>query len=195
MTPLQDVVEDMELDCLTPLMRGAWLNALQYREQEVIFQVAGMPVNVNVQNLGDIDVDLQWRASSQAANSQLRAQQAISLIQAIMPLVPVMQQQGYVINFTVLIEKIYSDGFGFRGFKDFISQNPMQMMGQMGQMGALQGAMDPSNPGPEQADRIRSAVEQAGGGSGEMQPGEGEEFQDVRAQADDMAGQMGGGNY
>ena len=44
----------------------------------------------------------------------------------------------------------------------------------------------------EDGGRARSAVEQAPGGSGPVAPGEAEDFMNVRAGADEMAGMMGG---
>jgi hypothetical protein len=44
----------------------------------------------------------------------------------------------------------------------------------------------------EQQDRARSALEQVyGAGNVEAQPGEAEDFMGVRAEADDMAGEIG----
>ncbi len=194
--PLQDVVEDIELDVMIPLMFGTWLNAQQYRDAEVMVAVSGQQMKINPKDLM-IDPEFRWLASSQAANQQMRAQQAIQLIQSIMPIVPLIQQLGYVIDPVPLINRIYNDGFGFRGFEAFIHKmNPMEQMAAMQQMGAMQPAQNPQNPQPEQGDRIRSALEQLGPEGQEQGPvpGEGEDFNAVRQQADDMAAQFGGQN-
>lgn len=182
LTPLQDIVEDIELDVMVPLMQAAWVNAQQYREEEVMIAVAGQSLKISPEQLAG-DYDFRWLASSQAMNQQVRAQQAMQLIQAVAPLVPLLAQQNKVVDFEALVERIYTDGFGFRNFSSFI--RPAQVMpgGPMGAMGAMQ----------ESGDRMRSAVEQAEGGQPvETQPGESEDFMAVRAGADDMAGNMGG---
>lgn len=197
MMPLQDVVEDLELDVMVPLLKGAWINAQQYRDEAVMINVAGQSLKVDPAQLA-IDAEMRWLASSQAVNQQMRAQQAIQLLQAIMPIVPLIVQQGYVIDPVPLIEKVHNDGFGFRGFNAFIHKaSPQEMMQALQQSGALQQAQNPQAAGPEQEDRIRSALEQSSGGSGEMAPGEGEDFMSVRQGADEMAATAGanGGLY
>lgn len=184
--PLQDSVEDLEVEMMVPLLFNAWKNAVQYRESEVMAAVARQRVLVQPEMLA-IDADFEWVASSQAVNNQVRSQQAMSLIQMMAPLVPLFAQQGYVVDFSALVRKVYVEGFGFRGFDQFVYK------GQ-----AMQGGMGPPSPGQmagvqaEQGDRMRSAMEQTGGGM-EAQPGEAEDFMEVRANADDIAGQMGGG--
>lgn len=184
--PLQDTVEDIELDVLVELMHGAWLLAQQYRDQEVIAMVAGQPITITPEMLV-LNPEMRWLASSQAANQQQRAQQAISLMQSVAPLVPLLMQQGYVVDFASLIQKVYSDGFGFRGFDQFIYK-AQAMPG-----GPMFGQPMPSGVQAEQGDRVRSALEQVAGEGVEMAPGEGGAFGEVRANADDLAAMMGGG--
>ena len=182
--PLQDSVEDIELDTMVPILMGSWHNAVQFRDQQVMAAVAGQQMVIDPEMLA-IDADFQWMASSQTANNQVRSQQAMSLIQMLVPLVPMFMQQGYVVDFAPLVKKVYSEGFGFRNFDQFIRRAAASPMGppQPGQMPGVQA---------EQGDRMRSALEQVGGaGSVEAQPGEAEDFMEVRAGADDMAGEMG----
>lgn len=186
--PLQDQVEDLEVDVLVPMLEMGFKNAVQYRDQEVMAIIAGERLEITPEDLA-IDAHFRWLASTQTMNSQARAQQAMGFIQALMPLVPLLAQQGKVIDFEPLLKRAYTDGLGFRGFDQII--RPAQAMGgQMGppspeQMGGVQA---------EAQDRVRSALEQVHGreGAGDMLPGEGEEFMEVRGEADQMAGAMGG---
>ena len=189
MSPLQDVVEDIEIDVMCGILTQGWKNAQQYRDEAVMASVAGESIMVTPDDLA-IDASFRWLASSQAVNNQIRSQQAMSLIQALAPIVPLMMQQGYIVDFTALVRRVYTDGFGFRGFNEFIRKAqaaPGAVPGQPippEQMGGVQ---------MEQQDRLRSALEQVqGGGQMEAQPGEGEDFGAVRQQADEMAGMMGG---
>lgn len=196
LAPLQDIVEDLEGDVLVPLMRGAWRNAMQFRSKEIMLRVMGTPTLIRPQDLA-IDAGFRWVASSQSANQQQRAQQAIGFIQALMPVVPLLNQLGYVVDPEPLIKKIYNDGFGFRGFEQLIKraqQGPMPQQGQIppGGMAGPGGQPGQSPAGPEQADRIRSTLEQISGGpeSGmvpDIQPGEGDDFMTVRNNADELA--------
>jgi hypothetical protein len=188
LSPLQDVVEDMEMDALIPLLWGAFKNAIQYRNQSVMVLAAGKPVNVNPEQLA-IDAAFRWLASSQSSNNQVRTQQAMALIQAVLPLVPILMQQGYIVDFSGLVKRVYSDGLGFRNVDDFIKKAaavPGAMPGQ-----PIDPAMMP-NVQAEQEDRYRSALEQVpGNGQVEAVPGEAEEFSNVRQEADDLAGILG----
>jgi len=184
--PMQDSVEDLELDMMVRALYMGWKNAVQYREDEVMAAVAGQRLIIHPEML-DIEADFTWIASSQAANNQVRSQQALSLIQAIAPLVPLFNQQGYVVDFSALVRRVYVEGFGFRGFDQFIYRGqgaPQQGMPMTPQ--AMQGVQQ------EQGDRMRSALEQVPGGTGlPAQPGEANEFMVVRQNADELAGDMG----
>jgi hypothetical protein len=194
--PIQDSVEDIELDVLVPLMRMTHSYAQQFRDKNVMVTVAGQSIEVTREVLAT-DAQYRWMASSQSSNNQIRAQQAITLIQAIVPLLPVLMQQGYVVDFVALIRRVFTDGFGFRGFDDFIKRAqaapgvPPPGEAQPGQQVApdqMAGVQ------AEQGDRLRSALEQVYGmeGAGDAQPGEAEDFAQVRQGADQMAAQMGG---
>lgn len=192
--PIQDQAQDVEQDIMIPLLEGAFSNALQYREEEVFVAVAGQQLNINPEQLA-VDAQFQWMGSIQAANAQVRNQQAISLIQAAMPLMPVLMQQGYVVDFTAVLKRLWA-GFGYRGFHEFVRKAE-----------AVPGAMpgQPIRPDQqpgvqmEQGDRMRSALEQVygqGDPMAEAQPGEADDFGAVRSDADQMAalfGPMGGG--
>lgn len=188
LTPLQDVLEDVEADVMVPLLYQVWMNAMQYRDKNVMAMVAGERIQVDPMQL-QLDAEFRWLASSQAVNRAQRTQQMMSLLQMVGPLIPLLTQQGYVVDLTDPIKRIWTDGFGLRGFSSFIRR-----------AGVMQGAAPGMMPSPEQAqgvaleqqDRVRSALEQAGGVMGEMAPGEGEDFMNARAQGDELAGMLGG---
>lgn len=196
MMPLQDQVEDIERDVMIPLMFGAWTLGQQYREEAVMVAVAGQSIRVDPSDLA-IDPEFRWLASSQAQNNQMRAQLATQFMQALLPFIPVLNQIGYIVDPTPMFRRIYTDGFGYRGFSEFI--RPAQAApGGMGLSGGLPSNVVPLNPGAqagvraEQGDRARSALEQLGAMfDGDAVPGEAEDFMDVRAQADQMAAQQG----
>jgi hypothetical protein len=191
MAPLQDVVEDLELDVMVPLLYGAWINAQQYRNEEIMAVVGGQPIKITPEELA-IDAEFRWLGSNQAMNSQMRSQQAIQLIQAVMPLVPLMNSQGYIVDFKPIIQKVFNDGMGFRGFDEFIHKmTPQEQMAAMAQMGGVMGAQNPGAPQAEQGSRLRSALDQVTGEPQEMAPGEGEDFAAVRQQVEEETAQMG----
>lgn len=187
---LQDVVEDVEIDVLIPLLMKSWMNSLQYRKEEVIATVAGERIPVTPEQLA-IQADFFWLASSQAVNSQMRAQAALNLINSVAPLLAPIMQQGYVVDFVALIKKVYTDGLGYRGFHEFIRK-------AQAAPGAMPGMQIPQSQYPgvvqEQGDRVRSALEQVNGQeeAPDMAPGEGEDFMEVRGEADQLAAMLGG---
>lgn len=189
MAPLQDTVEDIENEVMVPLLFAAWINAQQYREDSVMVAVAGTSLRVDPVQLA-INAIFRWLGSSQAVNQQQRMQQALGLLQQVMPMAPYLNQLGYIVDPVPLIQRVYNEGMGFRGFEQFIRRAQ-----------AMPSAVGPANaqqlPGvqAEQADRIRSATEQAQGmradNASDMVPGEGEDFMNVRDNADSLAAQAG----
>jgi hypothetical protein len=200
MTPLQDIVEEIENSILNPLMWMTWCLGQQYLSQEIMDSIAGAPIKVSRADLQG-DYLFRWLASSQAVNQQQRAQQAITLLQAVQPIVPLLMQLGYIIDPTVLLKRIYTDGFGWRGFDQFIKRAPQGAMGPGGALPPGQGMPgqqgQPNQMSPEQMQgatgNVRSALEQLLGQSNapQMVPGEGDEFANVRDNADQLAGSYG----
>ncbi len=183
--PIQDIVEDIEQSVMTALMYGCWMLGQQFRRGDVMDTIAGARIKIPKQNLFG-DFDFSWLASSQAVNQQQRAQQSMQLLQVITNpvIMQLLQMQGRMVDPTPLIRKIYCDGFGFRGFDQVIKQIQMQP----GMPGAMPG--QETQQDPTQESNIRSAAVQ-GGSEMEMQPGEGQEFANVRDEADEMAAMMG----
>ncbi len=184
-SPIQDQVEEIEHETMMPILYGAWRNGVQFREGKTMVAIAGQAFEMTAEDFA-FDAVFRYLASSQAVNAQQRSQMAIQFMQGIVPLMPLLQMSGYVVDPAPVLRRIYSDGLGFRGFDEFIKK-ASAAPGPQG--------MNPMNAGgiqQEQGDRVRSALEQvAGGGGAEMVPGEGEEFMDVRAQADAEAAQAG----
>jgi hypothetical protein len=185
-SPIQDQVEEIEQETMVPLLYGAWRLGQQFRDKATMFAIAGQTFEMSALNFS-IDAVFRYLASSQAVNSQQRAQTAIQFLSQLMPLMPLIMQAGYVVDPTPVLRRVYADGLGFRGFDEFIK--PAQA--------AAGGPTTPGNVGgvmQEQGDRVRSALEQLGGNGGQqldMAPGEGEEFMEVRGEADQMAAQQG----
>lgn len=184
-TPIADSVMDVENEQMLPILMNGWKNNIQYRNEEVMVSIAGERIVVTPDMLL-IDAEFRYLASSQAMNQQVRTQQMLSLVQMITPVVPIILQQGYIVDFVALFKRVWTDGFGLRGFTDFIKKG--QAVPQMGpprpdQRGGLVA---------EQQNNYRSALQQVEGEFGaEAQPGEAEDFAVVRNEADDIAGMLG----
>lgn len=199
MQPLQDVVEDIEWDVMTPLMYGAWVNAQQYRDEAIMTMVAGAPVKIDPEMLM-IDPEMRYLASSQSVNQMQRAQQLMAYFSnMLMPSIPILQQQGIMVNPLSLNKRVLADGMGIRIPPDLFVQMPM-MPGAPSPMN-----MNPNNPmgmDPNamqyQENMMQSPAAQANGipdpSAVGMEPGEDGAFQDVRDGADMQAAMMGGNN-
>ena len=192
---MQDVIEDVELAVLIPTMEMVYMLGQQYEKDERWIAVAGAPPIRFTREAFLGQFKFRWLASSQTANQQVRAQQAMMFMQMLPGVIPLLQVQGKMVNPEPLMKLIYSTLIGGRDFDKIVV--PMPMM--PGMMPGAPGAPPPpggipgeeSIPG-EDGGRARSAVEQAPGGSGPVAPGEAEDFMNVRAGADEMAGMMGG---
>lgn len=180
-SPLQDLVEDLEVQVMVPLMENGWSLAIQYENAEYMARTAGGPILMVPREM-DITPEFKFLASNQAVNKQQRAAQAMQFIQVASQMQPFLQAQGKMFDPTPLLQKIFTDALGFRGFEAVIKQIPMPGMPPPGQ---------PGIPGQIGQDP-RSATEQIPGGNGmDMQPGEGQDFMNVRQGADEMAAQQG----
>lgn len=182
---LQDQVEDIELDVLLPLSEMVHKLGQQYQSQELQVATAGGTINVRPDDLVG-EFGFSWLASTQAINQQQRTQQALQLLQIMQPLVPLLQAQGKQFDPLPLIRRVAKEGMGFRDFDACIVDAPAPgMPGMPGQPGPAEGLVDSNT---------RSAVDQANLGQGEMAPGEGGAFSEVRDNADELAAMMGGMN-
>ena len=190
--PLQDIVEDIEVDVMVPLMRATWQNAMQYRQAPVMAAIAGLPITITPTLLAIPDAEFRWLASSQAANQQMRAQQAMAFVQTAVPLVPLLMQQGKMFDPTPVLRRIYSDALGFKDFDQVI--RPLSPEEQMLLQQQQMAAAGPEGGPAANEDRVRSPTEQAAGGGEEPVADDGnDEFMAMREQADEMAAMYGGG--
>ncbi len=189
-TDMQDVVEDLELSVLVPTMQMVYMLGQQYEKNERWLAITGGEPIRFTRDAFVGRYKFKWLASSQAMNQQVRAQQALQFLQLISspPLMQLLMQQGKMVNPEPLLRLLYETGIGGRDFAKILIPAPMPM-GMPGAPGLPPGAAPPG-VGPLGGDP-RSAVEQAPGGSGEMAPGEGEDFAAIRGEADMMAAEAG----
>lgn len=187
--PLQDAVEDIEADCMVPLMEMTWELAKQYRNDTFIRKLAGGDL---VQfNLKQIDGKFEFRflSSSQNSNRQARQNGLNLFAQLASGLGPNLQAMGLMLNPTEILRRAWTDGLGFRHFDKVVV--PMPMMPAAPGTPPQAGPPGPQGPGPMPAEGGPpvSAV-----GQGNVlppedvvpAPGEGDQFmpmrQDVQAQ-------------
>lgn len=182
---LQDLIEDIELRVLMPLLDMVHSLGQQYEAAERWFAISGGDKIQFRREQLEGEFTWRWVASSQAVNRQMRAQGNIQFAQLAASLMPLLQMQGKMFDPAPLLRRIYEDALGQRNFDSIIKAAPLMP-------GMMPGAPGMAGPPGAEPQEPRSAVEQApGGGMGEMAPGEGEEFMQVREGADQMAAAMG----
>lgn len=189
---LQDIIEDIELQVLQPLMEMIHMLGQQYESPERWLAVSGGEKMQFTRDMLEGEYLWRWVASTQTVNQQMRAQQSIQFVQLAASLAPMLMQQGKTVDVEPLLRRIYEDGLGQRNFDRVIKPMPMQP-GLMG--GGMQPGMGPGMPGqaPGQGPQEpRSTTEQAPGGGGPMVPGEGEAFGAVRQNSDALSAMLGG---
>jgi hypothetical protein len=179
MTPLKDQIEDIEGDVMQPLMFMSWVLAQQFRDGQFLVDMTGEEAILMSKDQLAGDFNFRWLASSQAANQQMRAQQSMSLLQILPGMSPLLQANGRMADPTPLLRRVWTDGFGFRNFDEFIKPLPAQPMLPPGG-----GGVPPTSP-PNALDDggIRSAVEQSpvdDGQGAEMTGGEGADMAEIR---------------
>lgn len=184
---LQDIIEDIEIQVLQPLMEMIHALGQQYENPQRWLAISGGEKVQFRREMLEGEYLWRWVASTQAVNQQMRAQQSIQFVQLAASLAPLLQQQGKMIDIVPLLRRIYEDGLGQRNFDRVVTQAPM-MPGMMPGMGGPPGMAAPPGMAPQEP---RSATEQAEGGGGPMVPGEGEDFGAVRQNADAMAAMLG----
>lgn len=181
MNPLQDMIEDIEASTMVELMAMSVGYGQQFRTEAILDQLAGGTISVSPNDIAGSFV-YAYLASSQAASQQQRAQQALTLLQVLPNMVPLLQAVGKIADPEPLLRRIFSDGFGFRGFEDFIKPMPPQPM--------LPGA--PGTPGAgDMADAISGNAGTSPNPGTEAVAGEEGGFADVRDGADAMSAAAG----
>lgn len=186
LNPLQDMTEDMEVNVMVPLMEMTMGYGNQFRTEDVLDELAGEQINVGLKDIAG-DFVYTYLASSQAANQQQRAQQAMTLLQILPSVQPLLIQNQKMADPEPLLKRLFSDGFGFRGFDEFIKPVSPQAM-QPGMPGAPEPQEEPEGEAAE--------VEGNGGDSAIPESmssvqGEGNAFASVRDGADAMAAAAG----
>lgn len=181
---LQDTIEDIELQILMPLMDMVQMLGQQYETSERYLAISGGEKIQFRREMLEAELAWKWVASSQATNKQMRAQQTISFAQLAGGMLPILAQQGKTFDPVPVLRRVWEDGLGLRNFDQVVIPLPMPQMGMPG--------MAPGGPPPEGGQEPRSTTEQAPGGGGEMVPGEGEAFGEVRQNADDLSAFLGG---
>lgn len=191
--PMTVRVEDLEQAMLVPCAQAAWMAGLQYRDREVMAMAAGRPIRIMPQDLL-INAHMTWLGSQMHINQAQRVQAAVQMLTVSMGMIPYLAQMGKIVDPTVLLKRIWYDQ-GYNNFDSFIRDvgQPGAPMGDVLQMQANAiGAGNQMAGGPKPGDRPRSAVEQGGGERGmAAEPGEAEDFMEVRQMADEMAGGYG----
>lgn len=188
--PLQDKVEELEQQWMVPLMVNCWALLVQYSEE---------PVIINGQQLTLPDLDLfdynfKYLASSQIANQQVRAQQAIQFLQASVPIARLLAANQKQMDPTIVLKSLFRD-LGLRQFEQFVfPMSQMQVLqNAAGQSGSTQG------PTQEQSQEVRGSEQNAPGpaqaGTMTEEPQATDDFSTTRTIADEiaaMAGRSGG---
>ncbi len=204
-TPLKDLVEDIENSVLNPLMFACWVLAQQYRAPEFMAEVMSLDPATGLDQLKAIKLKkadllgnftLRWLASSQAANQAQRAGQVIQMLQILPPLMPLLQQAGYAVNPAVPLKRLYADGYGMRGFDQFIfKMAPQPMMpGAPGQDPNAMPQPGQGAPGMPNPNNMQSATLQGGAppeGADQMAGGEGDVLAQLRDSIDQETAQQG----
>lgn len=189
--PLQDQIEDLEGDVMVPLMKRLQCLARQFQDRELGLLVGGASKVVSP-DVFDKEFEFRWLASSQMVNQQMRSQQVMTFVQSVAPLIPLIQQQGYVFDPVPLFKKVYYDGFGFRGFDEIFKKAPMQVGGMGGPgMSPIPGQQAPGAQSQSQSQSQPSAFP----GGEQMEnpvPGEGDQFNAANSPEQQLAGFLGG---
>lgn len=161
LSPLQDVVEDIEAQVMVPLMERAWSLIVQFTDRQLPIHMPDGTIHmVTMEDLAEFEYDFKFLSSSQAANQQIRSQQVIQLLQQLPAVAPFLQAVGYIINPVPLLQKLYTDGMGFRQFDSFIQKIQMPM-GMPGQPPMPQGGMlGMQQPGQQPMPQMQGGPEQ-----------------------------------
>lgn len=152
LNPLQDVVEDIEAQVMQPLMERAWRLTVQFGDRAVSIQMPdGSIKQLGVGDLDEFDYNFKFLSSSQAANQQARAMNAIQVLQMLPGIAQLQAATGTISDPAYVLRKLAAD-FGWRQVDQFIK--PMPMMGPMGAPGQAppeQGGGAPQQEAPEAA--------------------------------------------
>ena len=185
-TDIQDFNEDMEQQVFTPLLEMAHSLGQQFETEEMFLAITGRQKQKFTPQMLVEDYSWMWVASSQAINQQIRGQQLGNFLQVILnpTVLQMLMQKGLSINIENILRKMWEDGLGQRSFESLIDSSQM-MPGMPGQPQPMPGQPQLS---PEQ---ISSVSQNPNGGPIDPTAGEGEQFRQVRSEAEDISGIMG----
>lgn len=196
-TPLSDQVEDIETDCMIPLMEMAFNLSQQYRDQAFVRTLADGALVQFLPSQIRGRMAFKFLSSSQAVNRQQRQQGLMMFADLAGKLGQALAMQGQMLNPIPILQRVWSDGLGFRGFDRLVV--PMPMMPQAPGM-PPPGPGVPPPPGaggPPGAQRPPSAVSQSnvpGAAQNEPAIGEGEHMANVRDAVEATTGPQGAMN-
>jgi hypothetical protein len=188
LSPLQDVVEDIEAQFMVPLLERSWRLIVQFTDRAIQIPdpVTGQPTQLTVDDLDEFDYNFKFLSSTQAANQQVRAQQALQVLQMLPGITPLLLQTGTMPNAAYVLRKLAAD-FGWRQVDQFLQKAPMPM-GMPGAQPGMPGAQQPL-PGGLQSPEQNSP----NGMNAESAEASGE-FNGVRSVTDEInAMEQGGG--
>ncbi|UOF77406.1 portal protein [Caudoviricetes sp.] len=184
--PLQEIIRACETETWEPTLRRTWFGIQQFASDELLLKVSGKAVRVPVTELVG-DYMFKWWASSQAQNTQVKGTQLTQLLNILASpnMQALLKQSGIKLNPKPLLKKLYEEVFGFRDIDDVLVNEVMgaagmQVSGQVPNIGDGNGQMLPENPlgGNEQTEEGVSGTQ-------------GGEFAGNRAEANDIAAQLG----
>lgn len=188
--PLQDKIEELEQQWMLPLMQNCWALLVQYSDEPVI--VKGQ--QLTLPDLDMFDYNFKYLASSQVANQQVRAQQAIQFLQAAVPIGQMLLANQKMMDPTIVLKSLFRD-LGLRQFDQFVfPMNQMQVLQAAGGQPGQPGQGKPENP-----EQVRGSEQNAPGpaqaGTPIEEPQATDDFSTTRSIADEiaaMAGRSGG---
>lgn len=195
--PLQDTVEDIESDVMVPIMKMAWELSRQYRSEAFTRLLADGSLVQFLPSKIQGNFSFRFLSSSQSVNRQQRQQGLMMFADLAGKMGEALMSQGMMLNPIPILQRVWSDALGFRGFDRLIVPMPMQPgMPGMGPPGMPPGAPPPGAMQQPGAMRPPSAVGQGnvpGAAQNEPVPGEGNHMANVRDQVEAVTGPMGGG--
>jgi hypothetical protein len=181
--PLQEIVRLMEADMWEPMLSRFHIINEQFPNMELLDYLKYGRELKSADSLEAISGDwsYRWLASSQSDNRAIKGSQLMEAIQLLAnPGVgQLLQMQQVTVNPEPLIRRLYTEVFGFRDVDQVLVKQAAQDMGIQMPPGA-------GGPAPEvgQAGMMPSATPENLNGN--------EAFNEVRMEADDIAGMMGG---
>ena len=149
MADIEDVADIIETECLEPTVADQYRITKQFVPMSQVIKIPGTrdfpPQQLSSQDLAG-DYVFYWNGSIASQNGPQRAQGLMQMATLLMQAAPIMQQQGYKINWADMGRMIWREGLGERGLNDIIQpmseQEKMQVMMQMAQQQQMMQAQN-----------------------------------------------------